>query len=58
MKITINNCTISIMGFEFMCELYFNSATPTYREGTEQHREKCHTTLQTNRCPVLQQLLG
>jgi len=35
MKIIINNCTISIMGFEFMCELYFNRATPAYHEGTE-----------------------
>jgi hypothetical protein len=35
MKIIINNCTISIMGFEFMCELYCNSVPLVYHEGTE-----------------------
>jgi len=35
MKIIINNCTINIMGFELMCELYFNRAKPAYHERTE-----------------------
>jgi hypothetical protein len=30
MKIIIHNSTTSVMGFVFMCELYFNSATPAY----------------------------
>jgi hypothetical protein len=35
MKIIISSRTISIMGFELMCELYLDNATPTYHEGTE-----------------------